>query len=600
MMAAADVAWGVRALGFLGALACAVIAPAAAKTQAPAVARVSVIQHGTVILTRGKDKTQAVAVVNGPVFPGDYISTIDPKTFAEIQLDGYTALRIGGTVQVRLAANSASDRQIELAQGLVELSILHEQGGTTEIVTPSVTVQAQAVGDYRVSVGSDGATSVTPRSGKAEIVTPHKTFEIGTGESAIARGDASAPTVQFVAVPAQDAFDDFNRDRDRTLFAALDDNTHLPPSIAGYNDLNQYGRWADVAPYGEAWIPNQSPGWAPYRDGTWVWGSPYGWTWVGSEPWGWLTYHYGSWFYADGYGWCWYPPSFAVTPVWVPAFVAFFGFGGWSPYGYSSFGWVPLAPYETFYPWYPWYGSWYYPWPPYSPPRPTPRPPRPPTPRPSSPPKHHKPPPRLHPFERSYRNVRAGGASVVGIRDWHKGDFAHPIRLDPAHAAQVTLERGPLPLQPTLQNRRGGAAPAHRVPLPSLFGDARFAELVQSPAKLPSMAALRNVAGQRSWARFEHARRMLPNVPRLPGERLPSAPRNRWPQGGSDRYPSPSSGRGVMPRQPDPIGHLPAAPIVHTPSMPIQRPPSAPVMSAPSVPVSRPVSAPHGGDRPPS
>ena len=71
------------------------------------------------------------------------------------------------------------------------------------------------------------------------------------------------------------------------------------------------------------------PGWAPYRDGRWVYEPYYGWTWVSYEPWGWAPYHYGRWFvYGGNWGWWPGPVYGGYRPVWAPAYVSFFGFGG--------------------------------------------------------------------------------------------------------------------------------------------------------------------------------------------------------------------------------------------------------------------------------
>ncbi|HVA34223.1 MAG TPA: DUF6600 domain-containing protein, partial [Candidatus Baltobacteraceae bacterium] len=311
---------GVAGMFFMSCIAASAAVAAAHDSVAPGVARISAIAHGAVVVTRTDThgiQTQVAGVVNAPLMAGDFISTTDPATLAEIQLDGYTALRLSGAVQARIAANDAKAQELQLAQGLVEVAILHADRTPTDVVAPSVTVRLDSVGSYRIDVAADGSTSVTARSGQAAIVTPHHTFTAQPGETVVARGAAASPSVTFGDEVARDDFDRFNTERDRAAFAALNDDTNVPSSVAGYDDLDRYGRWANVAPYGESWIPNEPSGWAPYRDGSWAWGGSYGWTWVAAEPWGWLPYHYGSWFYSSGYGWCWYPPALSVVPVWV-------------------------------------------------------------------------------------------------------------------------------------------------------------------------------------------------------------------------------------------------------------------------------------------
>lgn len=490
----------------------------------PGVARIDVLQSGTIVVTRaGKGKTQVVGSVNLPVFAGDYAASTDPDTLAELQLDGYTALRLSGGVQARLAVNDAETREVDLAQGLVELAILHADQGVSEVVTPSIVVRASHPGNYRIWVGSDGQTSVTSRRGEVDLVMPHGTFTVEEGKTVLVRGDADNPSLQPVDKVANDAFDDFNHERDRALFAALNENTRVPSDIAAYDDLDRYGHWANVTPYGESWVPDQSSDWAPYRDGSWVWGSSYGWTWVGNEPWGWLPYHYGSWFYANGYGWCWYPPSLAVAPVWVPAFVAFFGYGA-SAYGFPYYGWVPLAPYETFYPWYPWYWGYYYPWPRWYKRFPAPPPP---------PPPHHHGPIRMHPIAAKYANAAFGGASIYGVRAPHSEMKMMPIRFDPNRFGNVTIRRDPLPV--TLPVERP-VETTRRLPLSPRFDTTRYTPHSDVPLSARSAPEAPSLPG--SWHEFYVPRGGVPapvaphspvyGVPAQRGgppiERAPSAP----------------------------------------------------------------------------
>jgi len=99
-----------------------------------------------------------------------------------------------------------------------------------------------------------------------------------------------------------------------------------------YDDLAPYGTWVDVAPYGWAWCPLDTPfGWRPYTLGTWA-STDYGWMWMSDDPWGSIPYRYGRWTYDDFYGWIWIPGD-----VWAPAWVA------WR-YGDGWVGWAPLPP----------------------------------------------------------------------------------------------------------------------------------------------------------------------------------------------------------------------------------------------------------------
>ncbi|HXO16984.1 MAG TPA: DUF6600 domain-containing protein [Candidatus Dormibacteraeota bacterium] len=336
--------------------------PAPAAEQAPdksgpGVARVSILQ-GSAVVQRGDSNKQVAATVNAPLLPGDYIST-GATSRAEVQLDGFSAVRLGGNVQARIITNDPNNRQLQLADGTVELGVVHE-GDAVSIETPSVTVRARQVGDYRVSIGKDGSTWVTTRRGSAEVVTPQRSYTLESGRTLVARGSASDPAITYTSEIGYDSFDDFNAKRDETMVAAIGSSPNLNPDIAGYDNLGAYGQWQNVPGYGQSWVPDQSANWSPYSDGSWTWEGGYGWTWVGNEPWGWAPYHYGRWYYANNYGWAWYPPAYTGYASWSPALVGFFGFGvggaGWGlnvGFGYPNIGWYPLAPYAPFYPWYP-------------------------------------------------------------------------------------------------------------------------------------------------------------------------------------------------------------------------------------------------------
>ncbi|HEY2474292.1 MAG TPA: DUF6600 domain-containing protein, partial [Candidatus Cybelea sp.] len=330
----------------------------------PGVARVSVLK-GSAVVQRGDSNEQVKAVVNAPLLPGDYVSTAQTSR-AELQFDGYTAVRLGGNVQARITNDDPNNRALQLADGTIEVGLVHD-ARQFQVDTPSVSVRSQQAGDYRISITQDGSSWVTVRRGHAEVITPQQTYDLQSGRTLVARGAASDPSISYTTAVGFDSFDDFSGKRDQTMIAAIDSSPNVSPDIAGYDNLGDYGQWQDISGYGNSWVPNQSAGWAPYQNGNWTWGDGYGWTWVSSDPWGWTPYHYGRWYYANNYGWAWQPPAYVgyydTQPAWSPALVGFFGFGlsvGGPGFGvnvgfggYPYVGWYPLAPYAPFYPWWP-------------------------------------------------------------------------------------------------------------------------------------------------------------------------------------------------------------------------------------------------------
>jgi hypothetical protein len=603
----------MRAIALCAALLAVLLALPAAAAENTGVARISVIAKGSVVLQRGDDKTQLAATVNTPVLPDDYVMTAS-GTQAELQLDGITMLRMGGDVQLRIANNDQTMRLVQLAQGTVVLAVLHAQSGTSEVDTPSVTLRAAVPGDYRIAVGADGTTTATARTGGAQIVTPQQTYDLAPGKTIVASGSAENPTVTSEAEIAYDALDSFSSSRDRTANAALNTNTYVPTNIAGYDDLNSYGRWIDVQGYGEVWSPYVDSNWAPYRNGSWVWEDGFGWTWIANEPWGWAPFHYGSWFQCDPYGWCWYPPGVASVPVWYPAYVGWFGFGDyWGiTLGFDYWGWVPLGPWETYYPWYPGWGGWHsHPNPPITlghvnpaPPRGT-APPRTagPVPRGSAPPRGKVPPPRMHPrygtgVETAYRNMERGATGVKGS-DFRNGNFTRTVVVDPNRLKNVTSLRGALPMTPTGANLRftTHAAPKAPVRVSPVFAAPRFATAPDIPGRTQFGAQRREM----NQTLRSQSREAVPARPQAPPaadawktfERtrgnltLPNEPQPR-------RYPGTTPVH--LPSQPQP-GHPHPPP----PQPPPVTPPHPPSQSAPPVrPPSAPSRPPSGGGRPPS
>jgi hypothetical protein len=104
--------------------------------------------------------------------------------------------------------------------------------------------------------------------------------------------------------------------------------------LGGYNlaELNNYGDWIQISPYGNAWQPYVVNDWMPFENGHWVFADG-NWTWISYEPFGWIVYHYGYWYDDPFYGWVWLPSDDA----WSPARVS------WIDYD-DYIGWAPLPP----------------------------------------------------------------------------------------------------------------------------------------------------------------------------------------------------------------------------------------------------------------
>src|SRR5215813_8369861 len=314
-------------------------------------ARVSLIQ-GDVSMQRADTGEWATATINTPLVRGDELATGE-KSRAEIQLDYANILRLASRSQAKIADLTRSRIQVQISEGYANYSVFKGGEAQIEIDTPNVSVHPLRPGRYRVQVNSESETVVIVRSGEAEVNTPQGSTTVREGQLITIQGTDN-PEYQVAEAPPRDDWDMWNRDRDNSIKDA-DSWRRTNRYYTGSNDLDSYGHWVDVPGYGEVWQPDQGPDWAPYRAGRWVWEPYWGWTWVSYEPWGWAPYHYGRWFYWNT-GWVWWPgPVYPwYRPIWAPAYVSFFGWGGGFGFGvgFGSIGWLPVGPFDPFCPWF--------------------------------------------------------------------------------------------------------------------------------------------------------------------------------------------------------------------------------------------------------
>jgi hypothetical protein len=311
-----------------------------------AVARISLI-NGVVSVRRGDSGEAVAAALNAPLTGTDRLLTGEGSR-VELQFDGVNMIRLAPSTEVRIGELAYHHYQVQIAAGTTEFRVFRDNDAEIEISTPSVAIHPLKKGVYRVTVKADGTTEVTVRQGEAEISSPKGTEKLGSGKTMEARGTSGDPEFQIIGAVAADQWDTWNHNRDQDLEKTIG-RGGINPDINGTEELDNNGRWVDDAAYGQVWVPNAPPNWAPYQVGRWAWVDGYGWTWVSSDPWGWAPYHYGRW-YVGSYGWTWWPGMISGPCYWQPALVGFFGWGGFGVgFGFGNVGWVPLAPYERFY-----------------------------------------------------------------------------------------------------------------------------------------------------------------------------------------------------------------------------------------------------------
>jgi hypothetical protein len=339
--------------------------PAQMNTDPPA--RVARVQYmtGEVSIQPGGVNDWVAASLNRPLTTSDRVWT-DKDSKAELNLGG-GYIRLNSETSVTLTNVSDNTVQVELHQGVAELTVNYLVPGLIyEVDTPNLAFTAMKPGVYRFNVYPDeDQTWVTVRKGQGEATGRGNAVKIKAGEQVrFSSGTSLAHTSE--PAPAPDGFDDWASVRDQRLESSQSAR-YVAPGVIGYQDLDTYGSWQTVAPYGAIWVPYSVPvGWAPYRFGHWVWIAPWGWTWVDNAPWGFAPFHYGRWVNTGGHwGWApgpyrWWRPCYAPALVgWIggPGWGAGFGFAG-AGWGFGlNFGWFPLGWGEPFYPWYHgWHG----------------------------------------------------------------------------------------------------------------------------------------------------------------------------------------------------------------------------------------------------
>jgi len=443
-----------RALIAVAVLGGALAAWADSDRPARGVARLSVL-NGDVSIRRGDSGDLIAGAVNGPLVAYDRLLT-GPASKAEAQFDYANMIRLWSMTEVRFVELEYGRYTVQVANGTITFRVLRDSQAEVEVNTPNLSVRPVKRGTYRITVREDGTSEVTVRSGEADIFTPRGSERLMAGRTMIARGSAADPEFQTVAAIRRDEWDEWNERRDRDLERSRS-YQYVSRDIYGAEDLDTYGRWVYVDPYGWVWSPVVAVGWAPYRYGRWAWVDWYGWTWISYDPWGWAPYHYGRWFYRTGFGWCWWPGGVRVRHYWSPALVAFFGWGGrghvHAGIGFGHVGWVPLAPHE---PYYPWYGPRYY------------------------------GPNRVHVdnsvtivnnvnITNVYRNARVeNGITGVAAEDFLRGGGARHTRVTENEIRTAQLVRGQLPVTPGRESLRWSDREARASVLPQTPEERRF------------------------------------------------------------------------------------------------------------------------------
>lgn len=303
------------------------------KYTAESVGRVSFIE-GKAFIQRAADIGFEEVVVNDPVAEGDRLGTSDGRM--EIQFGRRNYLRLDSNTKVDVLNLPRKDNdtiRFRVWSGHVYFTINNlKKEKNIEIHTPDSSFYVLDNGVFRIDVEEGRGTEILVFKGLVEAAGEQNSYLVKSEQHLeMAEGRFSSRPSSFRPV-ADDSFDRWNQSRDQKT-GRVYARRYLPEDLAEFEEeLNQYGDWVYIPPYGYVWVPrNVGDDWRPYYYGRWVWIPLTGWTWVPYEPWGWVAFHYGRWHWAVGIGWYWIPHH-----VWGPAWVCW-----WWDVDY--FAWAPLG-----------------------------------------------------------------------------------------------------------------------------------------------------------------------------------------------------------------------------------------------------------------
>ncbi|MGH8253473.1 MAG: DUF6600 domain-containing protein, partial [Steroidobacteraceae bacterium] len=325
------------------------------------VARVNLLDGRGALEPAGSDEW-VDDLINRPLTGGDKI-WLEAGARAEMHI-GSSAVRLGARTALQIV--NVDDRSVRLrvTAGSINIRIRSLEDDRFEIETPAGDVELVQAGGYRLDVDDQNARAqLTVWSGRAEAHGAAGSQTVHGNES-VEMDSGGQPDLALAGAGSPDSLDLWAEDRDHREDESRAAQ-YVSRDMVGYEDLDNYGNWADDPQYGSVWYPQVVVDWAPYRYGHWVWLNVWGWTWIDDQPWGFAPCHYGRWIHgARGWGWSPGPRNYH-RPVFAPALVAWRdgryprgGYGG-NPGGAGPganhggaplVGWVPLGYNEIYQP----------------------------------------------------------------------------------------------------------------------------------------------------------------------------------------------------------------------------------------------------------
>ena len=185
----------------------------------------------------------------------------------------------------------------------------------------------------QISVGTDGAASVTLLDPSGIVLAAQSGVPVGTGPFYVVLAGRDALTfANWQSVQLTPS----------TPVVVEQPVAPATPTLDYFQaQLAPYGNWVNVPGYGLCWEPAVDANWRPYYDGGHWEYTDAGWYWQSDYPWGDITFHYGRWAYvelASDPCWVWVP-AYDYAPAWVV----------WRHADDDGYlGWAPLPPGAVF------------------------------------------------------------------------------------------------------------------------------------------------------------------------------------------------------------------------------------------------------------
>jgi len=301
------------------------------------IVRLSLVE-GEVYVARPGEAEWTPGVVNLPLVHDALLETANGA--AEVEFESGAFARLATDARLHLAELGLLDTGgrvtlLSLERGTATFYAKLRDDDSFVVQTPYFQVSVAKRAKFRIDVFAEG--------GRVRVFTGEVNVESSTGTLTVSKDrmfEWHAASGQYLLArnPDDDAWDEWNNDRDNVVHAAA--AKAIPAHLTyGLYDLARYGSWQYHPGIGLVWRPSRvAAGWVPFMDGRWLWYTGFGWTWISFEPWGWLPYHYGSWYFDPLRGWVWVPDFF---DYWSPARCFWVQRPGWV-------GWGPLPPRGTF------------------------------------------------------------------------------------------------------------------------------------------------------------------------------------------------------------------------------------------------------------